>query len=609
MASFYHRRIAVYGGIFAIFLIWSAVWHSPTVDEAAHLASGIAHIEHGRFELYAVNPPLVHMWCAFPVTLTNVVTEWPEYAYDVASREEFHVGKTFVRVNGPAATWLHTIGRMALLPVALIALSVLIRWCEDLSPLGLGSATGALFVLSPQMLAYSATVTPDFAAAVAGFVAVCFFRQWILDPSWKRTCILGIFTGLAMLTKFTWWLVLPTAAFVFVIVCRSNCSHWYRSVVRDCVQLSLAAVVAVVVVNSCYGFDRSFSRLADIPLISNAFRGECGAEAANQFVGTCLENVPVPLPVCCVLGIDAQKRDFESGFRSYLIGEWKHGGWWYYYLVGFLVKEPIGFQILLYVSVLHGVWCWKMWTRESIREWSFILIPPLLIFGLVSSQTGFSHHMRYVLPAYPFLFIIAARTFTLGPWFRRLTYVCLTWQAVAVLWFAPHWMSYFNEVAGGPENGHDWLVDSNIDWGQDLQGLKWWQDDHPDIELHAALFSGFDPKDIGLKYHLPAPFVAGEPDVVGSSGSRGPQAGWHAVSVNMLKGMHFSIPDGKGGWVFPPEHFTYFFDYFEPVEMIGYSIYIYHITENQAADVREKLLAKEAKLLRRNTASDPASRS
>jgi hypothetical protein len=308
-------------------------------------------------------------------------------------------------------------------------------------------------------------------------------------------------------------------------------------------------------------------------------------------------------------GLDVQRCDFESGFRSYLMGTWKHGGWWYYYIVGFLVKEPIGFQVLLFTSIANGIWNCRGWNRESVRAWWLIVLPPALIIGLVSSQTGFSHHMRYVLPAYPFLFIIAARTFTLGPWFRRLTYVCLTWQAVAVLWFAPHWMSYFNEFAGGPKNGHDWLVDSNIDWGQDLQELKWWQDGCPDVALHAALFTGFDPKDIGLKYRLPAPFVAGKPDVVGADGLRGPQAGWHAVSVNMLKGMHFSIPDGKGGWVFPPEHFTYFFDYFEPVEMIGYSIYIYHITEDQAADIREKLLAQEAKLLHGNTTADPAFRS
>ncbi|MEI6540165.1 MAG: hypothetical protein WCO86_11670, partial [Planctomycetota bacterium] len=293
------------------------------------------------------------------------------------------------------------------------------------------------------------------------------------------------------------------------------------------------------------------------------------------------------------------KRDFERGFRSYLMGEWKHGGWWYYYLIGFLVKEPIGFQLMLYASIVHGLWYWKRWTKERFREWSLIVLPPLLIFGLVSSQTGFNHHMRYVLPAYPFLFIIAARTVTLGKFWKWFSYACLTWQAAAVLWFAPHWMSYFNEAAGGPKNGHKWLVDSNIDWGQDILMLKWWQDKHPEAApLNAAMFTGFDPKDIGLKFKLPAPFVKGQPEVVTKDGLRGPQPGWYALSVCMLKGMHFSVPEGDGDWSASTENFTYFLDNFEPVDMIGYSIYIYHITEEDAARVRAKLLAEEAEFLK-----------
>ena len=201
--------------------------------------------------------------------------------------------------------------------------------------------------------------------------------------------------------------------------------------------------------------------------------------------------------------------------------------------------------------------------------------------------------MRYVLPAYPFLFIIAARTVTLGKFCKWFSYGCMTWQVVAVLWFAPHWMSYFNEAAGGPQNGHDWLVDSNIDWGQDILGLKWWQGEHPEVDLQAALFTGFDPSDIGMKFRLPAPYLQGQPDVVSKDGLRGPQAGWYAVSVCQLKGHSFSVPNGEGGWEWSDGHFTYFMEHFEPVDMIGYSIYIYHITEQQAAEVRERLREAE----------------
>ena len=140
---------------------------------------------------------------------------------------------------------------------------------------------------------------------------------------------------------------------------------------------------------------------------------------------------------------------------------------------------------MLYVSILTGLWNWKRWTRDGIRERSLIVTPPLLIFGLVSSQTGFNHHMRYVLPAYPFLFIIAARTVTLGKFWKWFSYGCLTWQ-----------------------------------------------EKHPEAApLNAAMFTMFDPKDIELKFKLPAPFVKGQPEVVAKDGLRGLQPGWYAVSA------------------------------------------------------------------------------
>ena len=280
------------------------------------------------------------------------------------------------------------------------------------------------------------------------------------------------------------------------------------------IRTMVATTAFFILINFVYGFTDPFPILRDCPFRSASLRALGSVDESlstrphtNSLPSVVADYVPIPLPKSMLEGIDIQKCDFERGFRSYLMGEWKHGGWWYYYLVGFLVKEPIGFQLMLYVSILHGLWNWKRWTKESFREWSLIALPPLLIFGLVSSQTGFNHHMRYVLPAYPFLFIIAARTVTLGKFWKWFSYGCLTWQAASVLWFAPHWMSYFNEFAGGPRHGHDWLVDSNIDWGQDILGLKWWQDEHPDVDLQAALFTGFDPKGKDLDDYLPKCFL------------------------------------------------------------------------------------------------------
>ena len=58
----------------------------------------------------------------------------------------------------------------------------------------------------------------------------------------------------------------------------------------------------------------------------------------------------------------------------------------------------------------------------------------------------------------------------------------------------PNYLAYFNEAAGGPSRGWRWLVDSNIDWGQDLPLLAKWQREHPDRPVHLKYFGTVEPE-------------------------------------------------------------------------------------------------------------------
>ena len=540
--------VFLYGIVIAL-LCCRAFRSSPSIDECGHLAAGLSHCQHGTFHLYKVNPPLVRT-CALLIPSLLAEYEVPDTNGPPESRREFEFGKWLFNVDPETSLTQLRVGRFFNIALVLLLSLIYKNWLD--SPLDAPSISRAATILSlfsPQILASAGMITPDLGAALSGGIAMLQFRRWLQRPSGERSLLLAFSATFAFLCKFTWCVVLPCAFLISWVVFRITEKNENPEPRISYRQLSLVVVVCLFTINSFYLFDGSFSQLGDIRFVSKLLTGESSPSALpNRFSTSVGHAIPVPLPRLYVQGIDLQKLDFERGFRSYLMGEWKKGGWWYYYLVGFLVKEPIGFQLMLYISILNGLYHWKHWTKHSIREWSFIVLPPLLIFGLVSSQTGFNHHMRYVLPAYPFLFIIAARTVTLGKFWKWFSYGCMTWQVVAVLWFAPHWMSYFNEAAGGPKNGHDWLVDSNIDWGQDILGLKWWQDEHPEVDLQAALFTGFDPADIGLKFRLPAPYLQGQPDVVSKDGLRGPQAGWYAVSVCQLKGHSFSVPNGEGGW-------------------------------------------------------------
>jgi hypothetical protein len=103
-------------------------------------------------------------------------------------------------------------------------------------------------------------------------------------------------------------------------------------------------------------------------------------------------------------------------------------------------------------------------------------------------------------------------------------------------------------------------VDSNIDWGQDLFFFKAWVDSHPEAQP------------VGLAYHSSIDYrvVGAEYDRVPTD----PRPGWFGVDIRNLM-------DPNGQY----HHFLRF----RPVAKAGYSIFIYHITPEEADRVRRDM--------------------
>jgi hypothetical protein len=113
--------------------------------------------------------------------------------------------------------------------------------------------------------------------------------------------------------------------------------------------------LAIYVLNLGYGFEKPFRPLRDFQFISISLAANNsvaeGGSGGNRFRESIFGAIPVPLPANYLLGIDEQVSDFERGKWSYLNGVWKPRGWWYFYLYGFLLKEPIGCWVLLILAL------------------------------------------------------------------------------------------------------------------------------------------------------------------------------------------------------------------------------------------------------------------
>lgn len=570
-------------------LAWMAARHAPTTDEPGYLVAGLSHLELGRFELGRVNPPLVRTVAAVPVAMAGVRTDWSKVDGRPGARAEWAIANQFLADNGDRSFWLFTLARWACIPFSLLGGWVCYRWARDLY----GSASGllalALWCTCPNVLGHAQLLTTDVGAAALAALACYAFWRWLLRPGWRAAVLAGLALGLAELTKTSLLVLYPLWPLTWAtwrLGGRARPGEWGR----EAVQLAAVLALALVVLNAGYEFDGVLRPLGEYRFVSQALAGPDAGRTGNRFESTWAAGLPVPLPQHYLLGVDTQKVDFESNLRSYLRGEWKEGGWWYYYLYALAVKVPLGTWALLVLAAamtLRKPAANAGWWEEGI-----LLSPAAVIFVLVSSQTGFTHHLKYVLPAFPFVFVWVSKVahphaFS-RPQIRAVVGLLLLWVIVSSLRVYPHSLSYFNELAGGPERGHEHLHGSNLDWGQDLLYLKRWLNGHPEARpINLAYYGVTDPALAGITYTMPPRWP--EPGATGPAADRGPRPGWYAVSANYLSGHRFPMHDGRGGWFRPTGHPFGYFQRFRPVARAGYSILIYHVDLSEANRVRREL--------------------
>lgn len=558
-----------------------------TVDEAGHLAAGLYHWQTGRYDMYQVNPPLPRMLAVLPALADPAVPSVVPHSVS-GIRGEFFTARVHALACGPAYLRFVRVSRLAGIAWSLLGAWLVYRWSRQLHGPAGGLVSLAVWCFSPNVLAHAGLVTPDLPAAVAGLAATYAFWHSLRTGGWPEAILAGLLLGVALLCKLTLLVLLGVWAALWLA---------WRFASPPAARPRLAQAVAVFalglfVLNLGYAFDQTGRRLGDFRFESRIVADEPGG---NRFRDSLIGQVPLPVPADYVRGIDFQRSDFEGKFRSYLAGEWRSVGWWHYYLVGLALKVPLSTLALLLVSATLLIM--RRPLTCSWRDDLTLLLPVAAVLTLVSSQTGFSHHLRYVLPLFPFAIVFAGRAgwllSTPAPWKWAGWAVPLlvVASAIAALRVHPHQLSYFNALAGGPDNGHDYLLDSNFDWGQDLLFLKRWLDDHPEARpLGLAHYNFVDPAVAGLgEFYLPAPFLDPRDASRAQLLAAGPQPGYFALDVNFVRGASFLTSDGKGNLATIAAGAYSYFQRFRPVAKAGYSIFIYHVTLEQANAARRDM--------------------
>lgn len=492
------------GALFVAVLLIAQIWRSGWCnDESAHIPAGLYHLETGHMDAYRVNPPLPRMLAAIPLLIDHPRMDWFSTP-NPRSRNEYMFAHQWVTENLEDVPRQLRLARSTMTVFFLLGAWTVTRWASDLYGRRAGWLALALWSLSPDVITYSATVAPDLPAAATGLFACYWYWKWLYAGKNEIPWEVCIGVALATLSKFSWlflFLLLPCLTLLHGLIRRPESAEdkvaasstmiaRWRFTWPRVTKLAVALACTVVLINLIYGFEGTGKRLGDFEFLSRSLGGENESRLAtgNLFRGTAIGALPMPVPKEMLQGIDYLKWEFERGMSCYLCGEWKFRGWWYFYLVAMAVKFPIGYTVLIAIggaSMVAG-----FLRRQSIPgEWIIPLVAVIFI-ALVSSQTGFTHHLRYVLPSFGFLYILAARSMLVLP--RPLAtitlIVCLTGTVVYHATHLGQAHAHFNWLAGGPENGWRYLSLSNVDWGQSTFRMADWARSHPEIRPLTVVF-------------------------------------------------------------------------------------------------------------------------
>jgi len=588
--------------LMAGFLFSSAWLDSATMDELAHIPAGYSYVTLLDLRLNPEHPPLVKALAGlFSRLVKNFSFPADDPLFQNGINEQWNIGSKFLYGSGNNPDILVFSSRVGPIILTLLLGWLIFRWSRKL--LGGKWALAVLFLysFSPNFVGHGHLVTTDIGSTLGSVLGLFYFLEFLKKPERKNIVAASVALGVALLLKFTTLLLVPTFLFLALVWVLIEPGNKLKNLWFWFSRLALIGVAALFVVGLAYqllitNYPRE-KQLSDSQFLLRGYQPKIPKETVLWLTKT----EPWRGLGYYGLGVVMNLQRSAGGNTAYFLGELSNRGWWYYFPIVYFLKEPIPILILIAISLFWGTAALVSLLRQKLnrkaglslatylRE-NFVYFAMLAFVGLywaASVTANLNIGVRHIFPTLPFIWILALKqvkgwTFpalsepTKNFWgvsryylrYFATSSLKVTFLLVLALWYlfefakiAPNFLAYFNEFAGGPANGYQYVVDSNLDWGQDLKRLAKFVRENNIQEIKVHYFGGGNPK-----YFLAERYQELKPE-------DGPQKGWVAISATFLQGER-----GRPvlGWDQPCCRY-HWLDRYEPVAKIGYSIFVYKI--------------------------------
>lgn len=520
-----------------LFMFWVMIstlpLTSPTYDEFEYITRGYTYGQTAVTTLKLRHPILLDTLAAFSLnSMPDIELPIDHPALAAGNFHDF-ARVFFWEMNDSRADKMIFLARFMPMMLTLMLVAFVFRWAGQRFGVWGGLLALFLCVFDPNVLAHGRLVTPDVGQAFFMFVSVYAWWRYLEKRGWWRLLFSGVVLGLAQTAGFPALILYPILALITAVTVwpeRKWTGIWQRAWA-----LIVASGLSLFVIWAVYGF-------------------AWGPVAGSSF--------SVPAPYHWEEFWDLLQR-LDRQDLAYLNGEVYRGGRLAFFPTAILSKMAVPIMIFILLGL------WRLLRQRTWRQdMSLWLLPIVYLITAVLGSLNIGY--RHLMPMMPFLFVLAGGSLSLlqKKWQRVLSSVLLVWLMVATLFIYPDFLAYFNEWAGGAAGGRQRLVVSDLDWGQDLIGLRDYLSDEGMIEpIYLSYFGTTPPEHYQIRYKpLPAWPQRGLPGQTAYHPDY-PLPGTYALSAANLVGARFEEN---------PQTFAWFWLQ-EPVAKIGHSILVYEV--------------------------------
>lgn len=594
------------GSIFV--LMFFSSWNdSATMDELAHIPAGYSYLTQQDYRLNPEHPPLIKDLAALPLLYLdlNFPTDVKAWKNDING--QWDMGRIFLYESGNDADKILRFSRFPIMILALIFGWLLFKWVRKLYGEKIALLTLFFFSFSPTFIAHSRYVTTDLAAAFGFFIGITsflnFLKYWKTPSAKKYLIICGIASGIALLLKFSLFLLAPL--FVVFGVLWVILENWHepQKILKETLKILghivIIGLIAAIIITLVYLFHVAHyppeRQATDSDFILKSF----GIRPLANLIVWMADKPILRAFGQYLLGLLMVVQRAAGGNTTYFMGEVSTAGWRSYFPILYFFKEQLAFHIFTLIAILYSIRNLLKAKEKNINvvvEWlkdNFVLAAGAIfiaVYWFQSISSPLNIGVRHILPTFPFIYLLVSRQIirwsrvstlnnpqTLCNWFKDiyeaflrcfkkygLIALLLSWMIVSMLSTFPYYLSYYNALAGSTFYGYKIATDSNYDWGQDLKRLKGWVEKNLSVDGRIAIdyFGGGNPQ-----YYFGEQF---EP--WWSSKGAPPQETWFAISATFRQD---SLAQPVKNFIQNPADTYSWLRNKKPVDRAGTSIFIY----------------------------------